>query len=468
LLTGKPARTRGLFIVVLLLLGSVLSAQQPGRRDVSGETARSSVSWVTDSVIYEIYPRSFSARGNFDGVTERLDELKELGVTLLWLMPIHPISREKKKGSIGSPYAVRDYYGINPDYGTRNDLRRLVDETHKRGMRIIIDIVINHTGWDSVLMKEPEFYQRDASGRIVSPHDWTDVAALDYRNQKLRAYMIEMLKYWLRELDLDGFRCDVAGEVPTDFWESARAELEKVKPNIVMLAEADKPELLVHAFDLDYAWPFHAAINDVFAGGSPATTLRKTWERERADYPRRAIHMRFWDNHDEERAIARFGKRGALAASALVLTMDGVPLLYNGAEAGDATESGAPALFERLPVFWKIAERRPEFRRFYQAMIALRREHAALRQGETTWLANSEETRILTYIRRTAEEEFLVAINASNRPFAGSVDLQNASSFDEVTSNAAWTEGSARQQARLPALSLDSWGFRIYRLTVHR
>ena len=161
----------------------------------------------------------------------------------------------------------------------------------------------------------------------------------------------------------------MAGFVPTDFWERARAELEKVKPDIVMLAEWAEPDLLVKAFDLDYAWPMHGTLTEVLTGTKPANAIRQTWEEEQRKFPRGALHMRFSDNHDERRAVARFGERGALAASALVFTLDGVPMLYNGMEVGDTTESGAPALFERLPIFWQIAERRPEFPRFYKQVI---------------------------------------------------------------------------------------------------
>ena len=238
-------------------------------------------------------------------------------------------------------------------------------------MKVIIDIVANHTSWDSVLMQHPEFYKRDAKGNITYPYDWFDIAALDYSNAQLRRYMTDMLKYWIREFDLDGFRCDVAGEVPTDFWENARAELDQIKPDIFMLAEAHKAELLVKAFELDYSWPLHSALTDVLQGRKPASEIRTAWENEVKEWPRNSTHMRFSDNHDERRAIARFGERGALAASALVFTLDGVPLIYNGMEAGDTTESGAPALFEKLPIFWPFAERRPEFPRFYKQMIGV-------------------------------------------------------------------------------------------------
>jgi glycosidase len=427
---------------------------------------------VRDGVIYEIYPRAFSPQGNFNGITARLDDLKDLGVNMLWLMPIHPIGQEKKKGTIGSPYAVRDYYGINPDYGTKDDFKKLISESHRRGMKVIIDIVANHTSWDSVMMKWPDFYEHDASGRITYPHGWSDVAELNYGNPKLRRYMTDMLKYWIREFDLDGFRCDVAEEVPSDFWENARAELDQIKPDIVMLAEGHKAELLIKAFDFDYSWPLHSALANVLQGRGRASDLREEWEKEFKEWPRGALHMRFSDNHDERRAIARFGEPGALAASALTFTLDGVPLLYNGMEVGDTTESGAPALFEKLPVFWPIAERRPEFPRFYKQIMALRRSSSALRRGSLEWLKNSDESRVVTYRRRTAGEDVLIAINFSSQQFSGSVEIAGATDFADVTPDVAKplppdapapAQAARKREINLPSLSLEAWGYRIFR-----
>jgi len=470
---NKPTTVliHAIVVVILAINFSQVPAQQP-TLDVSKEVARSTRDWVRDGVIYEIYPRAFSPEGNFKAVTSKLDDLKQLGVTILWLMPIHPIGQEKKKGTIGSPYAVRDYYGINPDYGTKRDLQQLISEAHRRGMKVIIDVVANHTSWDSVLMKHPEFYKRDAEGNITYPHDWYDIAALNYSNQQLRVYMTDMLKYWLRDFELDGFRCDVAGEVPTDFWENARVELEKIRPDIVMLAEAHKPELLVKAFDLDYAWPLHSALTDVLQGRSPASQLRTVWEEEVKESPRGAIHMRFSDNHDERRAIARFGEPASLAASAFVFTLDGVPMLYNGMEVGDTTESGAPALFEKLPIFWSIRERRPEFGRFYHEMMALHRSSEALRRGSLEWVRNSDEARVISYVRRTSTEEMLVAINLSSRPYFGSVEIANGERFVEVTPDIsaplppdapAPEKRLSKQVVGLPVLRLDAWGYRIFR-----
>jgi glucoamylase len=444
-----------LVLGALLLVSSALplAAQQNGR-DVSLEPGRSVPDWVRDGVIYEIYPRAFSQQGNFNAITARLDELKDLGVTILWLMPIHPIGQEKNKGTIGSPYAVRDYYAINPDYGTANDLKRLIREAHARGMKVIIDIVANHTSWDSVLMKHPEFYKRDAKGNITYPHDWYDIAALNYDNRELRRYMTDMLKYWLREFDLDGFRCDVAGEVPTDFWENARVELERVKPDIVMLAEAHKAELQVKAFDLDYSWPLHSALTNVLQGRAPASQLRDEWNKELREWPKGALHMRFSDNHDERRAIARFGEPAALAASAFVFALDGVPMIYNGMEVGDTTESGAPALFEKLPIFWAFEERRPEFRKFYKDVMALRRSSKALRRGSLEWIGNSDESRVVSFARRADSEEVLVTINFSNRPFNGMVGRSNVSL-------AAWEFKITSGTSKWPTAAKNGFGTSI-------
>ena len=414
--------------------------------------------WLPRSVIYEVFPRDFSPSGDLNGVTAGLDRLHQLGVDVVWLMPIHPIGQMKRKGTLGSPYSVRDYYAINPDYGAKDDLKRLVAEAHRRGMRVIIDIVANHTAWDSVMMQTPEFYKHNAAGQIIPPvPDWEDVAGLDYSNPKLRAYMTDMLRYWIRDFDLDGFRCDAASMVPVSFWESARAEVDKLKPGLLWLAEAHDPPLMAKAFDLDYAWPLHSKLAAIFSQGAPASDLRAAWMEEREQYPKGALHLRISDDHDEERAIVRFGKGGALAASAFMFTLDGVPLLYEGMEAGDTAESGSPALFEKLPVFWKIAERRPEFPRFYAGLIPLRRAHAAaLEQGETEWLRNSDGARIVTYLRKGGGEEFLVAINFSNQPFLGLVDA--AAGFMEVTPGV-----EKPQPAALPSLALDAWGFRIFR-----
>jgi cyclomaltodextrinase len=440
--------------LALLFAAGTARGQTP-----SNQTARTAPSWVRDGVVYEIFPRDFSPEGNFNGITARLDELKDLGVSVLWLMPIHPIGEKMRKGSLGSPYAVRDYYAINPDYGTEADLKRLVSEAHKRGLKVIIDIVANHTAWDSVMMKHPEFYKQDASGKITPPvPEWTDVAGLNYENAALRHYMLDMLKHWIdpATFDLDGFRCDVASMVPTSFWEQARAELARVKPDIMMLAEASKPELLLKAFDLDYSWPLHGTLNNVLLNGAPASELKRSWEESRQQFPKGAMHLRISDNHDEARAVARFSVKGALAASALMFSLDGVPLLYNGMEAGDATESGDPALFEKLPIFWHPKER-PPLRDIYRDLAKLRREHPAFRNDRVVWLRNSDEADLVTFMRLEDKDEFVVVVNFSNRPVIGRVEVMHDEEFQPL--KIAGMPDAPR--SAFPLFRLNGFEFRI-------
>jgi glycosidase len=435
---------------------------------------RSVPTWVRDGVVYEVFPRVFSPSGDLAGVTARLDDIQRLGATILWIMPVQPIGRDRRKGTHGSPYSIQDYDRINPDYGTEADFKKLVVEAHRRGLRVILDVVANHTSWDSVLISRPEFYVRDAAGKVQPPSaDWNDVAKLDYANPELRRHMTAVLARWLRDFDLDGFRCDVAGLVPTDFWVAARLELQRIKPDLFLLAEWSEPGLMVEAFDVDYAWPFHRTLNQVLFGAAPASALRATWEEERRTFPRGSLHLRFSDNHDERRAIARFGEQAALAAAALILSLDGVPLIYNGMEAGDGAESGGPALGERIPILWAMGERRPEFLLFFTRMIALRRAHEALRQGETQWLSNSDESRVLTFRRSDGLDEFVVAMNLSSLSWTGTVGLPAPGQFREVTPplTAPLLPGESKPTvltpppAALPLLSLRPWGFRLFRQT---
>ena len=439
---------------------STFSFSQAPTPDYAKESARPSQDWVRDAVIYQIFPRQYSQKGDFNSITADLARIESLGVTVIWLMPVHPIGELKKKGTIGSPYAVRDFYGVNPNYGTEADLKRLISEAHKRGLKVIIDIVANHTSWDSVMMKNKAFYTTNEKGEVVPPNeDWTDVADLNYDNPALRDYMIEMLKFWVREYKVDGFRCDVAGAVPTDFWEKAREEVDKVNKDTLWLAEWHEPDLMINAFNLDYSWSGHSAIDAVMHGSKPASFIRETWLAERAKFPQGALHMRFTDNHDERRAIARFGEKGALAAHALVFTLDGVPLVYNGMEVGDTTESGFPALFEKLPIFWDIGVRRPEFKRFYDAMIELRKGSDALRRGRLDWLRNSGEDRVVSFIRSGMDEDVVAVINLSSAHFTGFVEVSG--DFEDATPS--FGETREEKTAALPAVTLAPWEFRVFR-----
>jgi glycosidase len=443
-----------MLVVVCLLAGHATRADE----NFSTATAHRGPEWLRDGVIYEIFPRDFSLAGNLNGVRARLDELKNLGVTILWIMPIHPIGEKFRKGDFGSPYSISDYYAVDPNYGTLDDFKRLVAEAHKHGLKVIMDLVVDHTAWDSVMMKHPEFYKQDASGKLLPPvPQWTDVAGLSYASPQLRDYMIAMMKYWVQTSDIDGYRCDVASMVPTDFWMEARATLEKIKPDFMWLAEASEPGLLVKAFDIDYAWPLMATMNKVLSDGALASDIRRSWEESRLRFPKGALHMRVSDDHDEARAVARYGIRGALAVSVLMFTLDGVPLLYNGMEVGDATESGDPALFDKLTIFWHPKER-PPLRNIYRDLIRLRKQYACFRNDDVTWLRNSDEADVVTFMRSDDNDEFVVVINFSNRPVAGRVEMKDGKSFQPVRIT-GMPDGDADG---LPAFHLSGFDWRIY------
>lgn len=455
---GPKTLLRTLTTAAVVVMTSI-----PCSADIVDQKARTAPDWLREGVVYEVFPRAFSAKGDFNGITAKLDELKDIGVTILWIMPIQPIGEKLRKGTLGSPYAIRDYYGINPEFGTADDLKRLVSEAHKRQIKVILDIVANHTAWDSVMIQTPEFYKQK-DGKIIPPvPEWTDVAGLNYENPGLRKYMIEMLKSWVNPagFNLDGFRCDVAHMVPVDFWEQARVELDKVKPDIMMLAEASKPELLLKAFDIDYSWPFHGTLNNVLLNGAPATELRRSWEESRRQFPQGSLHLRISDNHDEARAVARFGIKGALAASAMMFCLDGVPLLYNGMEAGDATESGDPALFEKMPVFWHSKER-PPLREIYRNLSAMRRDHPAFRNDRVIWLKNSDEANLVTFMRLDDKEEFVVAVNLSNRPIVGWVEVMHDQEFKHLKISGM----PDSVPGAFPLFRLNGFEWRIYHRTV--
>ncbi len=427
--------------------------------DPASLSARKSPDWIRSAVVYEIFPRDFSPEGDLNGITARLNDLQDLGVNVLWLMPIHPIGEKMRKGSLGSPFSVRDFYAINPDYGATNDFKRLVTEAHKRGMKVVMDIVAGQTSWDSVLMAHPAFYLHDTNGAIIPPDPgWTDVAGLNYANPDVRRYMIDMMKYWMTDYGVDGFRCNVAPNVPLDFWITARAQLEQVNPQLIMFADAgNNPELLAKAFDVDSSWGMIGMLNKVMCSGIPAYYLKGQWDHENQQFPQGALHLRFTDNHEEIRAVARYGMNGALAAQVFMLTLDGVPLFYNGMEVGDATESADPALFEKMPVFWQSGGR-PPLRAIYRELIKLRRQNPAFYNGQVVWVDNTAPGQVVTMLRQDARDEFLVLINLSSCPATGSLTLSDTTGFEPVNI----TDNPAPVDVVPPNFHLGSYGWCIY------
>lgn len=443
-------------IVSLFLVSVVLMAQQP--TPYSSESARPSEPWVKQSIIYEIYPRAFSKEGTFTNIEKKLPELNKLGVTVLWLMPIHPVGVEKRKGSLGSPYSIQDYYGINPEFGTLDDFKKLVDRTHEEGLKIIIDLVANHTAWDSKMFREhPDWFTKDTSGNFVPPvADWSDVADLNYDNRDMRRYMIEMMKYWVRDIGIDGFRCDVSEMVPTDFWNDARAALDSIKP-VMMLSEGQYPDHHLHAFDLTYSWNFYHTMATVFKGEKTATELDSVLIREAAAYPKGSIRMRFSSNHDENAwdmaDVDKFGPEGAKLAAVLVNTYPGAPLLYNGQEVGNSIKLG---LFEKFDIDWTKGK---EYREFYTTLYRIRKANPALAAGDYQMVKTNSPEQVYAFIRTDGKNTVLALFNFSDKERKVTLELPKA--FPSLTFTNAFT-GKKTAYKSVEKISLPKFGHRVF------
>jgi glycosidase len=271
-----------------------------------------------------------------------------------------------------------------------------------------------------------------------------------------------MMKYWLTDYNVDGFRCDVAPNVPLDFWEEARAALEKVNPQVIILADAGaKPELLTNAFDVDSSWNMNYIVDAVMQGRQPAGYIAELWKDTDQRFPDGSLHLRFTDNHEQIRAVARYGMTGALAAQVLMMTLDGVPLLYNGMEVGDATESEDPALFEKLPIFWNPSGR-PPLRSIYHDLIKLRKNNPAFYNGTVEWLDNTATNQVVSFVRRDARDEFLILINFSTSQVAGSIDMDNADGFKPVNIG----DQPSPIDATLPDFKLPAYGWCIFHRSI--
>ena len=384
------------------------------RTEYADLPARPSVDWVKDAMMYEVSLRSFSREGTIKALEKRLPELKELGVTVVSLMPIHPVGDLNRKGTLGNPYAVENYYEINPPFGTLSDFRSLVKSVHAHGMKIIIDLVANHTAWDAkLLMEHPDWYTTNRQGAIVSPNaDWYDVADLNYNHHELRKYMIEMMKYWVGDVGIDGYRCSVPELVPTDFWERARKELDKIKP-VMMLSEGMLPEHHVEAFDLTYSGNLYDVLDKVLLGTTPVHVFDDLLRSESNQYPQGSLRLRFTTNHDKNVAdgspVTRFTPRGVKAAAVLTWTFPGVPLLFNGEEVGNDKKLD---LFGKVEIDW---DKNPDMREFYKQLGSLRAKHPAARRGEFTSLANSDQGEVYSFLREGDGDGVVVVVNFAPR-----------------------------------------------------
>jgi len=445
----------GIYKPVALIPGSeVANALKSPYAD---RPARVSAEWVRDAVIYEVYLRSFSPEGTFKGLEKRLGELKSLGATVLWLMPIHPVGDVNRKGSLGSPYAVQDYYAINPEFGTLEDFRSLVESVHDRGMKIIIDLVANHTAWDSKLMFDyPEWFTTDNTGAIISPNaDWTDVADLNYNHHELRKYMIAMMEYWVRDIGIDGFRCDVAELVPTDFWDIARGQLDKIKP-VMMLSEGTIPEHHLKAFDITYAWNTYDILVKILRDTTAAEMVHTIVQNESLRYPMGSLRMRFNTNHDKNAwdapAVEKFGREGAKLTAVMMFALPGVPLIYNGEEVGNPFRLD---LFEKVPIDWTD---RGGFRKLYEGLTRMRGAHPAFLKGSYMEIGNSNPREVYSFARVHGDQIALCVFNCDNQPNTVTLKLDKI----PVQHGKEYFTGEALSKTVAPEVKLGPFSYKIF------
>jgi len=371
--------------------------------------------WSRDAVIYQINTRQFTPEGTFAAAERELPRLKTLGVDILWLMPIHPIGEVNRKGSLGSPYSIKDFRAVNPELGTLEDFKAFVDAAHAEGFRVIIDWVANHSAWDNPLATEhPDWYEQDWKGAFhPTPWtDWADIIDFNYDSPGLRAYMTESMVYWVRDVGIDGFRCDVAGFVPLDFWEELRRELDAVKPTF-LLAEWEQRDLHAKAFDATYGWAWKEAARDIAQGKSDASRMTGYMQHHLGSWPSGAMRMLYTENHDQnawEGTPAEFYGEALAAFMALQFVMDGIPLIHNGQEAGNEKRL---AFFERDPIAWRDHPNAG----FIRQLTDLKSRNPALWNadwgGRLTPVVNSEPGRIVSFARQKDGNEVIALFNLS-------------------------------------------------------
>ena len=370
--------------------------------------------WSKNLTIYEVNLRQYTPQGTLRAFREHLPRLKSLGVGILWFMPIQPIGTVNRKGTLGSYYSVQDYYGINPDFGTLDEFKSLVDEIHELDMYVILDWVANHTAWDNPMASEhPEWYTKNDEGNFQPPPgtNWDDVIDLDYSNDDLRAYMTAAMEYWVREVGIDGFRCDVAGMVPTDFWESVIPALQKIKP-VFMLAEWDDPELLENAFHADYNWGLYHVLKDIAVGEKEFFEIQEYYQTPPKSYPLTALRMNFLDNHDENswgrNMISHFGQN-LYPLVTMIFTLPGMPMIYSGQEAKSNKQL---RFFDKDTIPWDDV---PDSK-FYQELINLRKGHKVFwNTNHNLEFMGSLPPGLVGFKRWTKDATFQIVVNLSDQ-----------------------------------------------------
>ncbi len=433
-------------ISFLLILSGTISAQK-----------FSPPEWSYDKAIYEVNIRQYTEEGNIKAFEKHLPKLKELGADILWLMPIHPIGEKNRKGTLGSYYSVKDYKAVNPEFGSLEEFKTLVKMIHKMGMYVIIDWVANHTAWDNEwIIDHPEYYTTDSMNNIISPNpDWTDVADLNYDNKELWAEMIDALKFWVEECDIDGYRCDVAGMVPIEFWIEARTELEKIK-KVFMLAEWDTPEVHL-AFDMTYDWNLHHILNGIAKEEKTVVDLIQQLEKNEKEFSENAFRMQFTSNHDENSwngtEFERLGD-GVESFAILTCVIPDMPLVYTGQEAGNKKRL---SFFGKDTVDWKYYE----LFDIYSKLFQLKKNNKALRNGnlggEMIFIQSTNKEDIFAFTRSSEDDKILAIFNLSDEPLE--FDIMGETLQGSYKN---FFTGKLESFVSKESFNLNPWQYRIY------
>lgn len=446
-------------VAALALAGGVVAPSTSIPASAAGTI--SSPDWMANATVYEVNVRQYTAEGTFNAFSTHLDRLKALGVKVLWFMPIQPISVKNRKGTLGSYYSIADYKGVNPEFGTAADFKALVNKAHSMGFKVVLDWVANHSGWDNPwVTAHPDWYTKDDKGNITWPQgtDWTDVADLNYDNQAMRAAMIDAMKYWVTDFDIDGFRCDVAGGVPNDFWNAATSTLTAIKP-LWMLAESNPSEVTIGTnFTSAYNWSLKDTENSIGSNSLAKWGVVNEINSIALDYPKGNYPMNFITNHDENSwngtEYTRLGSLGAVKAmSVLFFTLPGAPLIYTGQEVG---MNKMLKFFEKDQVDWVTSPMTP----FYTKLVSLKSSNAALAVGASAGairVVTTNKDAVVAYVRSAGKAKVLVAINLSNK--SQSVKLSwgsSAGKFYDYATNKLVTVASS-QSVNIPA-----YGYKVY------
>ncbi|GAO45705.1 putative glycosidase [Flavihumibacter petaseus NBRC 106054] len=414
--------------------------------------------WVKQTNIYEVNLRQYTPEGTFNAFAKELPRLKDMGAQVIWFMPITPIATEKHKGSLGSYYACSDYMATNPEFGSLDDFKQLVKQAHDLDLKVIIDWVANHTGYGHVWTKtNPEYFKKNEQGQFFDKNGWDDVIDLDYSNIDMRKTMIRAMDFWVKETDIDGFRCDMAMLVPLDFWKDARAALDARK-KLFWLAECE--EVNYHeAFDATYSWEWMHKTEDFAKGRTDIAGLDSLLHRINEQYPAPAYKVYFTSNHDENSWNGtEFEKYGPAAPALAVFaaTWNGIPMVYSGQELPSHKRL---KFFDKDPIEWTG---KYELHDFYKTLLHLHSTHPALRAGDaavTTYrLQTNVNDALFGFLRKNGKDEVLVLLNLSNRDNLN-VDITDdivQGKFKEIFSGDEH-DFSASRQYTIPA-----WGYRVF------